>query len=268
MIASLGISNTDILQSAGRVLDVLLCFNQQAEWSIAELSEELELHKSVVRRCVVTLVSRGFLTQNPVDKRFRLGLVLAELGLAISPMEELAEIAKPFMRKLSRKTMASVFLTARAEEQAICIARVDSPKPLRVTFEVGRRSALHAGASAQAILAYLPDCEIDSIVQMGLASFTEKTLIDRDLLLSSLDRVRKLGYAISSGELDEGVTAIGVPIMGRNGEILASLSISGPSTDFTLERKEFLVEATRDTAFAIQNIFGNKTKERTSYETS
>lgn len=244
---------SDVLQSAGRVLDVLLCFNRQAEWSIVELADELDLHKSVVRRCVITLASRGFLKQNAIDKRYRLGLVLFELGSSISPTEELVEIAKPFMSELSKETSASVFLTARVDEQAICIARVDSPKPLRVTFEVGRRSAMHAGASARAILAFLPEEKINSVIDSGLEAYTGRTLADPEKLRASLAESRRLGYTFSDGELDEGVSAIGVPVMNGNNLVLASLSISGPNSDFTPERKEFLVRKTQESAAAIQN---------------
>ncbi len=164
------------------------------------------------------------------------------------------EIAKPFMSELSKETSASVFLTARVDEQAICIARVDSPKPLRVTFEVGRRSAMHAGASARAILAFLPEEKINSVIDSGLEAYTGRTLADPEKLRASLAESRRLGYTFSDGgELDEGVSAIGVPVMNGNNLVLASLSISGPNSDFTPERKEFLVRKTQESAAAIQN---------------
>lgn len=253
--AKIAPTDPDILQSAGRILDVLLCFTKhKSDWSISELSNELGLHKSVARRMVITLVSRGFLRQDPVDKRFRLGLVVYELGSAVRPIEELVELSRPFMKQLSRDTDSSVFLTINANEQAVCVARVDSPNPLRVTFEVGRRSPLHAGASARAILAFLPESYIESIVSGKLEAFTDATITDMDKLLAELSMTRKLGYAISSGELDDRVTAIGVPIMDRNNEVLASLSISGPTTDFSPDRLMSLIQTTRDCAAAIEEV--------------
>lgn len=253
----------DILQSAGRILDVLLCFTRsKAEWSIAELAEELSLHKSVTRRCVVTLVSRGFLRHDPVSKQYKLGLVLFQLGSVVFPQEELVELSKPYMKKLSKDTHASVFLTVKAENQAVCVARVDSPRPLRVTFEIGRKSPLHAGASARAILAFLPETHIRSILELGLQSFTDATFTDKDELINELKKTRELGYTISSGELDRGVTAIGVPIMGCDGEVLASLSISGPTSDFTPERLLPSIERTRDCVNAIEKLLDPRNNSR------
>jgi IclR family KDG regulon transcriptional repressor len=253
-------TDPDVLQSAGRILDVLLCFTKsKPDWSIAELAEELDLHRSVARRCVVTLASRGFLRQDPVDRRYRLGLVLCELGSVVLPAKDIVATSMPFMERLSRDTGSSVFLTVEAENQAVCIARVDSPKPLRVTFEVGRCSPLHAGASARVILAYLPEGRVEEIFGSGLRRFTDRTLADPATLVEELTRTRERGYSISTGELDEGVTAIGVPIKGGNGEVLASLSISGPTIDFTPERVPCLVEATLDCAERIRRqLFGTR----------
>lgn len=252
-------ADPDILQSAGRILDVLLCFTKnKADWSIAELAEELGFHKSVTRRLVITLVSRGFLKQDPLDKRYKLGLVLFELGSVVFPTEELVDVSKPLMKKLSRETNSSVFLTINADDQAVCLARVDSPKPLKVTFEVGRRSPLHAGASARAILAFLPEKRIQSIVEDGLQSFTDATITDVQSLMEELNKTKELGYTISTGELDDKVTAIGVPIMDRNDQVIASLSISGPTTDFTPDRLLQLIESTSACAEAIQNVLRNE----------
>jgi DNA-binding IclR family transcriptional regulator len=252
-------TDPDILQSAGRILDVLLCFTKNhADWSIAELAEELGFHKSVTRRLVITLASRGFLRQDPFDKRYKLGLVLFELGSAIFPTEELVDLSRPFMKKLSKETDSSVFLTINADNQAVCVARVDSPNPLRVTFEVGRRSPLHAGASARAILAFLPDSRIRSILEEGLESFTDATITDVESLTKELNKTKELGYTISTGELDDRVTAIGVPIMDRNDQVLASLSISGPTTDFSPDRLLSLIQSTRACATTIQNVLRNQ----------
>jgi IclR family KDG regulon transcriptional repressor len=236
----------ETLQSAGRILDVLLCFTQEKpERSFSELVDELGVNNSVVRRCIATLLVKGFLKQNPIDKKYRLGLVLFELGSLVLPKEELTRVAMPLMQHLSIETRSSAFLTMEDNDQAVCIARVDSPKPLKVTFEVGRRSPLHAGASARVILAYLPEERIKKIIDGHLPRYTDRTLCDPEAILAELHETRKRGYAISTGELDQAVTAIGVPIMGRNGEILASLSISGPVTDFSPERIPALIEATR-----------------------
>ena len=249
----------DVLQSAGRILDVLLCFTKRkSDWSIAELAEELGFHKSVTRRCVVTLLSRGFLRQDPLDKRYKLGLVLFELGSVVLPTEALVDLAKPFMKSLSNETNSSVFLTINVENEAVCISRVDSPKPLRVTFEVGRRSPLHAGASARAILAFLPESHIRTILDSGLQTFTDSTITDVEDLICELSKTKRLGYTISTGELDDNVTAIGVPIMDRNNDVLASLSISGPATDFPSERIPALTQSTLDCAKSIQDALQKK----------
>jgi DNA-binding IclR family transcriptional regulator len=252
------VSEPEALQSAGRILDILLCFTpQRREWSVAELSAELGIHKSIVRRCVITLVSRGFLKQNPEDRRFRLGYAVFDLGALVLPGEEIRRVATPVMQELSRLTSTSVFLTMEEDGQAVCIGRVDSPGPLKVTFEVGRRSPLHAGASARVLLAHMPPEEVDRVIRNGLTRFTENTFVSGDLLLEELALTRQRGYALSFGELDPGVAALGVAVRGRIGEVVASLSVSGPSSDFTPGRIPELVEMTRRSAEAITGaLFG------------
>lgn len=245
-------SEPETLQSAGRILDVLLCFNRgKREWGIAELASELGVHKSIIRRCVATLVAKGFLRQNPEDKRFRLGYVVFELGKLVLPGEEIKKTALPFMYELSKKTGASVFLTMERDGQAVCIGRIDAPKPLKVSFEEGRRSPLHAGASARVLLAYMPDFQVQRIIQAGLERFTENTLTEPERLLAELESTRRRGYAVSTGELDAGATAIAVPIFNESGGAIASLSISGPASDFAPERVPSLVDMTMASAMAV-----------------
>jgi len=93
----------------------------------------------------------------------------------------------------------------------------------------------------------------------GCAGLQTGLLRTLQTLVEELTRTRERGYAISTGELDEGVTAIGVPIKGGSGEVLASLSISGPTIDFTPERVPCLVEATLDCAERIRRqLFGTR----------
>jgi len=122
-------TDPDVLQSAGRILDVLLCFTKsKPDWSIAELAEELDLHRSVARRCVVTLASRGFLRQDPVDRRYRLGLVLCELGSVVLPAKDIVATSMPFMERLSRDTGSSVFLTVEAENPGCVCSPCGQPE--------------------------------------------------------------------------------------------------------------------------------------------
>ena len=100
----------------------------------------------------------------------------------------------------------------------------------------------------------MPETHIKSILNAGLEPFTDATITDVGKLVEELRKTRELGYTISCGELDDRVTAIGVPIMDRNNGVLASLSISGPTTDFTPERLLPLIQSTRDCASAIEEV--------------
>lgn len=246
-------------QTVDRALSLLKHFTPQTpQMSIADLCAATGLHKSIVYRLLCTLERHGFVRYDRTTRKYALGLAIIELAEVMREDLQIRDVALPIMRKLVGDIGESAFLTVlRDDEKAVCIERVESPRPIRVTFRRGSVSPLHAGASAKVLMAYLPEKARLRALSRPLTRFTNNTVTDPDELRKELESIRQKGWAFSIGELDEGVYAIAVPILGRStNHAVASLSIAGPVN--RLDRSlidrvvRLLQEAAKDISSALQ----------------
>jgi IclR family acetate operon transcriptional repressor len=114
----------------------------------------------------------------------------------------------------------------------------------------------HCISSGKALLAYLPQQRLERILTKALPRFTEKTITDPILLQEELERVRQQGYAVAQEELEVGLSAVAAPIRNHEGEVVAAVSVSGPSFRLSSEKMSELAELTRRTANEISHQLG------------
>lgn len=232
----------EILQTVDRTLSMMLLFQpDQPEWSLTEIAQKLGVSKSMAGRMLQTLISRGFAAQDPVTRRFHLGLRVLDLVRATQAAYSLHRTATPVMRRLVAETGETVFLTVRDRDEAVTLERLEGEHLLEFTLEVGRRTPLHAGATGKLLLAYLPEQEREAYITRTHQRFTERTIVSPDQLRAEMERIRQQGYALSQGELTTGVYAISAPISGPSGQLLGSLTIGGPHIQGTLDCVPMLV---------------------------
>jgi len=233
------------LKTVNRALDILLLFDKEhLEWSVAELSQALGLHRSIVYRTLCTFEQRGVVTRNHTGGRYRLGLKLVELANVVLASMDLRQVAHPVMERLMRETGEAAFLTVVSEDKSVCIEKVDSPQPIRSMLTIGDRSPLHAGASNKLLLAYLPADTIDELIARGLEPMTPRTITDPTQLKENLTKIRQQGWAYTVGELTPSAAAISVPLWDSNDTVVAALSIAGLASRFSEDRLALLISAT------------------------
>lgn len=217
------------LETVDRVLMLLECFTDaKPEWGISELSEHLGLYKSVIHRMLSNLQYRGYVSQNPVTKKYSLGLKLFELGMIVSRQMNLRAIAGSEMKALSEITEETVLLTIVDGSNGVCIEKMESNQAIKSTSQLGKRVPLYAGAPTKLLMAYLSESEIDSMLQEDLSSFTDRTITDPERLKLELLEIRKQGYCWTFGELDIGSAGIAFPIYNAEEQVIASVSVLGP----------------------------------------
>jgi DNA-binding IclR family transcriptional regulator len=125
------------------------------------------------------------------------------------------------------------------KHEIICIEKVESEHPVRMTMEVGTRRLPHAGASSKVILAYLPDEEIQDIIrEKGLPKLCINTITDPGELSTELAEIRGREYALSQEETDLGAWGVATPILDRNGIAIAGIGVAGPLSRYSEERVE------------------------------
>jgi len=246
------------IESIRRAIQVLNSFTlNESELRIAELNKRLNLHKSTIHRILVTLEDEGIIAKDQVSQKYRLGIKLFELGYIVKEHIEIRNYALPIMRELAQKTEESIDLNIILDEKRVSIEKIESLHDVRRVIQLGKSLPLYCGGSGKALLAFLPDEEIDKIIQKErLIPLGPNTITEPIKLKECLKEIRRKGYAISFEERVLGSTSIGVPILDYNGRVAASLSISGPITRFTKQKITTFISLAKQAAREISVSLG------------
>jgi len=246
------------LAVAERLFSTLETFTnfREGELSLDQITRLNGLPKSTSFRLLQSLEKCGFLAQNRETGRYSLGerfFALANSGL---PYQRLISIAKPFLHSLMLTFGESVNLGAYDEGMVAHIFAIDSPKPYRVTATIGNRANLHCTGMGKSIAAYLLPEELErALLQHGLPAKTSCTLTSTESLLADLATVRQTGVSHDNQEDVEGVECFAAPLFGKDGALIAAISISGPSIRMG-GQAEAMRAAVAETARRISRMLG------------
>jgi IclR family acetate operon transcriptional repressor len=242
-----------------RTFSVLGLFaSGRSEWTTTELSQQCGLPVPTVHRIVISLSSHGFLVRDPSSKRFRLGPAAIALGRAALSAADLPTIASRLLPRLTAATEETSLLTVPtvAHDGSVCLVRVESPHPLRLSVEPGHRLPLHAGASQKAILAFLPEEDRQRVVSGPLEKFCRLTLDSPDALEKEIEAIRSRGWAYSMEETNPGVWGVAIALLNNAGHAIAAVGVAGPAVRLSQEIVRMSVEETQSVAQELAESLG------------
>jgi IclR family KDG regulon transcriptional repressor len=248
-----------MVKSVFRAVQILDVLGSEGERSVTEISKRLNYPKSSVHEIVSTLLEAGILEKDNDRNRYSLGLKLFELGKQAQANLEISKAAIPSLRGLQVQLDETVHLTVLDGNEVLYTECFESTKRLRTYSVIGIRAPLHCTAVGKAILAYLDEGEVDNFIRtMGLPRFTENTITDRKRLNAEMRKIRDCGFAIDDMEHEDGVRCVGAPVRNHMGEIVASISVSGPSQRMTFSRLKEIAPLVMDRAGEISRRLGYK----------
>lgn len=217
-----------------KILKLLVPEGNIREWGASELARRSGIPVGTVHRILLELKEHGLVNQNDDTKKFRLGLLLMELGFIARANLSIVESARPVLKQLMEKTFETTHLTIRDGYEGVLIDKIDSLHELRFVQPIGRRTLLTQGALKKAILAFLPQSEIEYVLNRIEEVVKNRGLIfDRDSIMEDLKNIKSRGYALSFGEVNPGTVAIASPVFDYKGRVIASIGIMGPENRFT-----------------------------------
>lgn len=222
---------------AAAVLDVV-CAGGAGGARLSEVAAATGLQKSTVHRLLTTLVELGWLEPESSTGAFHLGAPMVAYGTVALNRHGLLDVANPRLTAIAEDTEDTVYLSVRSGAEALCVDRITGAFPIRtLTLRVGDRRPLGLGAGSLALLAWLPDDEIDRVLAApnstpGYARPSPTTL------RTTIAEARRRGCALNVGGLIPGAVGVGVPVRGNDGRPVAALSVaavearlSGPRVD-------------------------------------
>ncbi len=226
-----------IIQSVSHALDVLEQFYGSVdEIGVTELSKRLKLHKNNVFRLLATLEERGYIEQNRVTENYRLGLRCLQLGQTYVHQMGFLIQAKSTLGELVKAAKESSFVAVRKGAVIVPLDFVEPQNAVRVVSFLGETLPLHCTAPGKVHLAFESEEGLSQSLPEKLERYTDKTIIDRQLLLEQLREIGEVGYAVEEGEFVEEVMSVAVPIHDYTRTLVGSLAITGPAHRLTNEK--------------------------------
>jgi DNA-binding IclR family transcriptional regulator len=244
-----------VLDRAFRILDVLA--EVDGELGATEVAERLRLHKSTTHRLLVILERQRFIEKNPDNAKYRLGWRLFELGtLAVSRLD-LYSLAKPYVARLVEETGETAHLGVIRGGELISLVNAESRRSVRTPSTVGKRAPLYCTSQGKAMLAFMPEESAAELIRnLHFQSFTRNTIMRPSRLKAEMAQIRQQGYAVDDEEFEEGLRCIGAAVHDHAGEVIAGISIAGPTFRVGGDRMPELVEAVMATARQLSAALG------------
>lgn len=224
-------------QSLDRAIDVLMVLADRGAMTLSEIAVAMDQSPATLYRLLTTFQLRDMVETDPVTQAWAIGPGTFRLGAAFLRRSDVAERARPAMRRLTEATGETSNLGIERGDQVLFVSQIETQESIRAFFPPGTLSPLHASGIGKALLAWLPDDRVSRLIaRTPLDRFTAHTITDPAALAAELRRIRAQGYAFDDEEKAEGMRCIAAPILNIHGEAVAGISISGPSHRITADR--------------------------------
>lgn len=161
---------------------------------------------------------------------YRVGTRFLEFGGYARQRMKIFGVAKPELRNLAQQTGEHANLMIEEHGRGVFLYKAEGGDALRLDTYNGYRVHLQTTALGKAILAHMPEEQVDEILDRhGLPAVTERTVTEVDELKSELETIRERGYATDLEERVQGVCCVAAPIV-RDDSVLGAVSVSGPKS--------------------------------------
>lgn len=241
-------------RSIERAFDILECFLlEKQELTLMEISTLTNLSISTTHRLIATLEKRDYLVRNSENKKYQLGYTVTKFVNMISGKigQDFKMIVRKYMIQLHQLYNESMSLYVIDGNKRLCIDRLESTHELRRVINIGSTLPLGIGAAGKVLISYLNQDSVDDLY------------LNVDINSLEYRKIRELGYIITEGEREVGISAIAAPIFNFNGKVIAALSISGPSARLDYAKLTQVASKIKECSIKVSNELGYKIESKT-----
>lgn len=244
------------VHSVNRAVSILQVLARRGPSAVTELATELEIHKSTVFRLLVTLEARGLVDQNTSRGRYQLGYGIVQLAAGATRKLDLSVVSRRICETLAEEVGESVEIAVHDDGAVLTIDQVIGAAAMTTIHWVGRRTPLHATSAGKVFLANMGDAERTARLSGSLGRFTDHTVTSRRRLEDQLESVRAQGYGFTLEEYEVGLAAVAAPIRDLDGQVVASVSVSGPNFRLNADSIPTIAEQVVEAAAEISQRLG------------
>lgn len=249
-------------KSSTRVIDILEALAaQSAPMTHAELSAALRIPKSSLSALLSDLEERGFARFDEATNRYALGPGVMALAHAFMERLDIVRFGRPVLSEIIMRVDEATALALIEGHHGMVVAQEPSSRPgSPQTMTVGARAPLSTTSAGKIMLAYLPAAQRARLIAtLSLPRTARNSITDSDALMREVESVREKGIAYSREEAIDGIIAVGVPVYGADGQVVAALSTATPVHRFTPEAENEIITALREGAERLTVSLGGRT---------
>ncbi|UQN08174.1 IclR family transcriptional regulator [Deinococcus sp. QL22] len=225
---------TSAVRTLERGLTVLLAVKDLRRAPLSVLARQVGLSASTTYRLLETLRQQGFIEWDEQSGVYSIGLRAYQVGLAFTERGNLISSAHPEMESLVTDLNETVNLAVLYGTEAVYVHQVEGRQLVRMFARLGDSAPLHASGVGKVMLAWRPEGDVRQKLGDGpYPAYTPRSITTQASLLKELGRVRDLGYSVDDEERELGVRCVAVPVRDHTQQVVASLSVSAPTSRFT-----------------------------------
>ncbi len=231
------VPGTQAIARAARLLRLVTAAGSDGA-SLQELAIAADLSRSTAHRLLSALKSEGLVDRDGASTRWMPGPELFLMGSVAAARYDVTALARDIVRSLAVKTEESAFLSVRRADETVCLLREEGSFPIRsFVLSEGVRFPLGVASAGLAILAFLPDHDVDAYLERHpeLEGSWGRAHGQRPLR-TRLAETKERGYAVNPGLIVEGSWGLGAAVFDRSGRPEWALSLTGVAFRFGPDR--------------------------------
>lgn len=259
-------SNVQSIERAFKLLDTLSEYPDGIQ--ITRLSEKVGLSKSTVHRLLATLINMNYVLKDPESEKYKLSYRIIYLSRNLINNMDIIPIAKPFLEALSEDVNETIHLCIEDMGEVMYVDKIESSQTIRMFSRVGSRAPMYCTGVGKVLLSGMNSEEYQRIIEKtDFIRRTPNTITSKSQLNEVIDLIRQRGYGLDDIENEEGIRCIAAPIIDSQGKIIASFSISGPTTRMTMDRVNTeLATKVKETSMQISRQLGYRARDFSDVE--
>lgn len=225
------VTAADPAATAVKALDLLeLLSTERQGIGLNQLARHVQSSRSSTMRLLAALDRKRLVTRDRETGKYRLTLRILELGTALLDQLELPDTARPYLQALSQDAGETAHLGILDGWSVIFVGKAEPANPIRLHARVGFRAPSHCTGLGKVLTAGLPEPELSEyLAGYEFRRMTEHTITSPSAFAEHLELVRHRGYATDEQEHRMGIACVAAPVFKHTGEVVAGLSVSGPS---------------------------------------
>lgn len=232
----------DKFNAIQKVCAILRVLAQRSPLRLTDIADTTSLNKATALRILNSLIEEGFVSRVAGAKTYELGQEARVMAVGARRSVDIAELAQPSLLRLSERSADTALLSVRSGVEALYLARSVGSHPLQPNYlQIGSRRPLGVGAGALALLVWLPDAEIEAVIEVIMPRLAKSPRITPKFLRERIAVARKAGHTVLLDAAFPGMGGVGVPVRDDAGEVVAALSI-GAATDRIRRRESELAD--------------------------